>query len=793
MIRSRVIMAFWLAALLLDAASAPAQQVNLHIGYVYPAGGRRGTTFDAVIGGQFLTGVNDVLVSGGGVRATITKYIRPMTGKERNALRIRMDELLARRAVVRKDFRALEAFRSFKNAKTVKTDTAAHDQEIERLQKKYAGATWTAADDRLLAEVRKKIANGKRRPANPAISELSVVRMTVAEDAAPGRRELRIASPSGLSNPLVFCVGQLAEFSKEASKTIPQQKNAAANPALGQNSKPLPEMRVALPAVVNGQILPGAVDRFRFTASKGQRLVVAAAARELIPYIADAVPGWFQATLALYDAHGKELAYAGDYRFHQDPVLYCPIPADGEYHVEIKDAIYRGREDFVYRITIGELPFVTSIFPLGGPSGTKTTVKLQGWNLPMTSLTMDNRDKLPGIYPICVSKGGCISNTVPFAVDGLPECLEKEPNDQPSRAQQVTLPVMVNGRINQPGDWDVFRFEGRSGSEVVAEVYARRLNSPLDSVLKLTDATGRRLAFNDDHEDRGSGLLTHHADSWLRVALPADGTYYLHLGDAQHKGGPEYAYRLRISAPRPDFELRVAPSSGMARITRVLPLTVYALRRDGFSGEIALALKNAPKGFAISGGLVAANQDQVRITLTVPPTSQKGPFNVHLEGRATIGGVAVVHPAVPVEDMTQAFEYRHLVPSRELEVAVAEGAPARIAIKLLGKTPVKIPAGGTARVEIGVPANRFLGRFQLDLNDPPEGIAIQKVSPSNDRMVIVLASEAAKVRIGQKGNLIVTVSRSPDGSTDKGKAKANQRRAPLATLPAIAFEVVKPL
>jgi hypothetical protein len=250
---------------------------------------------------------------------------------------------------------------------------------------------------------------------------------------------------------------------------------------------------------------------------------------------------------------------------------------------------------------------------------------------------------------------------------------------------------------------------------------------------------------------------------------------------------------LRISAPRPDFELRVAPSSGMARITRVLPLTVYALRRDGFSGEIALALKNAPKGFTISGGLVAANQDQVRITLTVPPTSQKGPFNVHLEGRATIGGVAVVHPAVPVEDMTQAFEYRHLVPSQELEVAVAEGAPARIAIKLLGKTPVKIPAGGTARVEIGVPANRFLGRFQLDLNDPPEGIAIQKVSPSNDRMVIVLASEAAKVRIGQKGNLIVTVSRSPDGSTDKGKAKANQRRAPLATLPAIAFEVVKPL
>ena len=53
--------------------------------------------------------------------------------------------------------------------------------------------------------------------------------------------------------------------------------------------------------------------------------------------------------------------------------------------VEIRDSIYRGREDFVYRVTLGELPFVTSIFPLGGPAGTQTTVELTGWNLPAAS------------------------------------------------------------------------------------------------------------------------------------------------------------------------------------------------------------------------------------------------------------------------------------------------------------------------------------------------------------------------------------------------------------------------
>ena len=156
---------------------------------------------------------------------------------------------------------------------------------------------------------------------------------------------------------------------------------------------------ITLPAVVNGQIVPrdpdaipyympdrftpGDADRYRFQARKGQRLVIAAAARELIPYLADAVPGWFQATLTLYDAQGKELAYDDDYRFNPDPVLFFKVPEDGQYVVEIKDAIYRGRPDFVYRITIGELPFITGIFPLGGRAGTPTTFELTGWNLPV--------------------------------------------------------------------------------------------------------------------------------------------------------------------------------------------------------------------------------------------------------------------------------------------------------------------------------------------------------------------------------------------------------------------------
>lgn len=777
-------------ALLAVAPAAWAQQRSAHIGYVYPAGGRQGTTFEAVIAGQFLNAVDDVLVSGGGVEVEFIDLVKPIGGKELNELRILVDELLARKAVVRQDFTALEKFRSFKNAKTVKDDKDA-DKELEELKTKYAGATWTAADEKRLLEARKKMGSGVRRPANPAISELAIVRISVAPDAEAGQRELRVATPLALSNPLVFHVGQLAEFSEKVSREIPQQKSSIAKTSFAPKSrKAEPEMIVELPAVINGQILPGEVDRYRFTAGKGQRLVIAAGARQLIPYIPDAVPGWFQATLALYDAEGKELAYDDDFRFHPDPVLACRIPADGEYFVEIKDAIYRGREDFVYRISIGELPFITSIFPLGGPAGVPTTVELNGWNLPTRSLTLDNQGKLPGTYPVSVSTRQSVSNPAPFAVDTLPECLDAEPNDQQPHAQRVTLPVIVNGRMDQPDDADVFCFEGRAGSEIVAEVLARRLNSPLDCLLKLTDAAGRQLALNDDYEDKGAGLTTHHADPYLRATLPADGVYYLHLSDMQHQGGPECAYRLRIGPPRPDFDLRVVPSSINVRVGRIVPITVYALRRDGFSGEIALTLKAAPEGFRLSGGLIPAGQDRVQLTLTVPPTAQQRFLGLNLEGHATVGSQQISRPVVPAEDMIQAFEYRHLVPTKELQVAVLGRSMAGAGVRILGETPVKIPAGGTARVQIGLPFRRSVGKFRLELSEAPPGIAIKDTTPSGEGMEIVLESNAEQVKPGLKGNLILTASAGLGGQSGKKRPQGNQR-GPSAVLPAVPFEIVE--
>ena len=67
--------------------------------------------------------------------------------------------------------------------------------------------------------------------------------------------------------------------------------------------------------------MPGAVDRFPLQLSAGQKLVIAVQARKLIPYLADAVPGWFQAVAALYDPNGKEIAYDDECGFDPDPAF----------------------------------------------------------------------------------------------------------------------------------------------------------------------------------------------------------------------------------------------------------------------------------------------------------------------------------------------------------------------------------------------------------------------------------------------------------------------------------------
>ncbi|MFA7369856.1 MAG: PPC domain-containing protein, partial [Kiritimatiellales bacterium] len=234
-------------------------------------------------------------------------------------------------------------------------------------------------------------------------------------------------------------------------------------------------------------------------------------------------------------------------------------------------------------------------------------------------------------------------------------------------AQDVTLPVIINGRIETPGDRDVFRFTAQKGDTLVAEVNARRLDSPLDSLLTLTDRDGKQVAINDDHSDPGSGLNTHHADSYIRAELPADGTYYVHLTDTAHQGGPDSTYRLRLSPPQPDFALRTEPSRIDLRGNNAA-VNIYAIRKDGFNGPITLRLKEPVAGFDAKPVTLPAKAEKIQFNIRYTGKDLKGSIPAVITGTAQIGNKQKIHEAVPAEDWMQAFLWRHLVPAQELVI-----------------------------------------------------------------------------------------------------------------------------
>jgi hypothetical protein len=141
--------------------------------------------------------------------------------------------------------------------------------------------------------------------------------------------------------------------------------------------------------------------------------------------------------------------------------------------------------------------------------------------------------------------------------------------------------------------------------------------------------------------------------------------------------------------------------------------------------------------------------------------------------------------------MMQAFAYRHLVVAKDLQVAVIGRFMPKTTARLLSATPVKIPSGGTARVQAVLPLGQFIDKVDFELTNPPDGIAIKSVTSRSEGTDFVLETDAAKIKPGLKGNLILSAftMRSPTGTNNP---KATARRVALGTLPAIPFEIVTP-
>ncbi|MEW4487554.1 hypothetical protein AB1L42_05700 [Thalassoglobus sp. JC818] len=140
------------------------------------------------------------------------------------------------------------------------------------------------------------------------------------------------------------------------------------------------------------------------------------------------------------------------------------------------------------------------------------------------------------------------SNPRRFAIDVDPTVMEAEGNNEPETAVTIPMNSVVDGRLDAASDVDWIRFRGSALQRVILSCAAASIDSLMEPVLSVYDATGRhRLKWK---QAAGTG------DCTLVFDVPADGEYLVRLHDITFRNGPNYYYRLHIhDGPQIEFVL----------------------------------------------------------------------------------------------------------------------------------------------------------------------------------------------------------------------------------------------
>jgi len=418
--------------------------------------------------------------------------------------------------------------------------------------------------------------NKQDDPAKKPNIEKLKVKFTAAADALPGVRDIRLATPQGVST-----VGQLVVVSDPL--IVESGKN---------NDTPPQAQQVALPAAICGAIEKNEdVDFFRLQAAAGQSVAFLVRCARLEDRIHD-LQTHADPIITLRTAAGATLAASDNTSYHADPVLAYKFEQAGEYLLEIRDVRYQGNQYWEYCIEAGSRPLVELTYPLAVQAGVGAQLEPLGWLMPSGAKVAFPPPKRLGQGLSPLSLAGEPTNPVPLIVADQPLAAESEAaNDTADAAQQVVAPAGINGRIVREGDVDCFAFEAKKGEAFSLEVVARRARSALDSHLRVLDSKGKQLVLNDDLRlgKRGS------ADSWIENwTAPADGRYVAEVRDVNLRGGTDFPYFLKIERSQPYFELYLDTDKTQLGPGGYGAIFVRVERKNGFTGEVQLDIEGVP-------------------------------------------------------------------------------------------------------------------------------------------------------------------------------------------------------
>jgi hypothetical protein len=611
------------------------------------------------------------------------------------------------------------------------------------------------------ADPKKEMKKDKKDP--PAFSKFNV---TIDKAVPAGHYDVRLVNSRGISNPRVFVIGEHEEVLEKEPNNEPEQAQ-----------------KITVGQTINGTIsAPTDVDYFEIAAKAGQRILFHAATAS--------VDSKLYPEMRIFDAAGHQIAYSRPLPY-QDGLLDFTAPADATYWLRLNQFTYTaGGTDFFYRLNVGSGPWIDAIHPPVVPAGKATPVTVYGRNLPggvkdptavvdgvvleKVNVTVNapadpqKLDFFGNITPWQASLNGFeyrlgASNPKFLEFSQAPIILENDDNDTPDKAQKVTVPCEIAGRIDKLRDRDWYSFDAKKGDVLVIDAASARLGAPTDLYFKLVNPANKQamIVLQDDTLETVTPRAFYTASrdpAPYRFVVPADGIYQLQVGS--HVGdiafGPHHNYRLRIAPESHDFRLIVMPPEDFRSDAFVIGksgqqyLNVYAIRQDGFKGDIEIAVEGLPKGLAAAPQIVGGADKHAMLVIHAgedAPEKYEGPIRV--TGTATIAGKKVTHDARPASVTWGIQSPQNNSPAitrldRSVMIAVRGKAPLNVTAT---KDKVLVMVGDKIDIPLKMIRHdpEFKGNFQVTpvQTELPLGVNFGAVTfaPGKDEQTLTLTTQ----------------------------------------------------
>ncbi len=441
------------------------------------------------------------------------------------------------------------------------------------------------------------------------------------EAAKPGIYPLRVETPEGLSNMVLFTVGEFPQV-------METEPSANDSPATAQAITP--------PVVVEGRLLGPERDIFRVPARKGQRLVAEIAARRIGSAI--------DPHLELLDDRGRVVARNADSPgLGLDSRLVFEAETDGDYFIALRDERFSSQQENFYRLTVGDFEFADHVFPLGWTRNAQVDVEFFGGNLGRTLQTTVNLSSVSSTATEMWLPVPGRPSPVPFLLSDSTETLESAANGN------LEDGIVVNGRIECPGETDIYKIAARGGEQWSFELRSGELaGSSLYGVMTISSGrdilavAGKHAGDPNPYVITSTGVTA--STPFVKLTVPPDiSELNVSVEDLLARGGPEYTYRLVARRQGPDFLLTLnepylnIPRNGSAVVT-------VTVERRGYFGPIQLYLERVPDGVEVSGGHIAPSSTlgntrprfaTGRLTLTATAEARPRLVDLTVRGKST--------------------------------------------------------------------------------------------------------------------------------------------------------------